>query len=260
VTIMSEIDDQRWREELDLKKRDLALREREVDHKIEEGRKASRWGWLASAQGLAFIAAAIAFASNALVAYINGKSQRELEEFKAESALIFEAIKTNDPDKAAVNLKFMAETGQIAGERAAKIGRYLDERKPGQGASLQFANAGSSEPGLDPRMCRLPLQVPSSEILRAVSKVSDPAVRITISQTNSGGFIGDLSTKDEGLVAYIQYTRHSKDASFIASDIRNVRVEGDMNSTRNKDIFTAHRLLGEYKQQVCLFSRTLADR
>jgi secreted trypsin-like serine protease len=60
-----------------------------------------------------------------------------LEQSKAEAARILEVVKTNNPDKAATNLKFLIDTGLISDQNVSKqVQAYLDTRKPGEGVTL----------------------------------------------------------------------------------------------------------------------------
>lgn len=154
---------EKWRAE-------LQLRKRELDAKLEEQQRA-RW---TNPLVLAVFAAALAAGGNAVVALINGSSQRTLEETrsnaqleleerksnaqlalelkkyegqqaieeaKAEAARILEMIKTDDPEKAAVNLDFLLKAGLITGkQRQADLRQFLKDRQPGQGPSLPSAS------------------------------------------------------------------------------------------------------------------------
>ena len=97
---------------------------------------------------IAIWAAAIAVAGNAAVDLINGYNQQQLERTrlqnqlvldssKAESERILAMIRTNDPDAAASNLKFLLETALIDdGDTATGLIRYLHQRRPGEGIAL----------------------------------------------------------------------------------------------------------------------------
>jgi predicted phosphodiesterase len=160
-----EFEREKWQADVRLRERELAGKERELDiqdrevkAKIDEQNR-SRW---TNPLVLAVMAAALAAAGNAAVALINGSAQRsieerraisqnklekekaqddrEIEEAKGESARILEVIKTNDPDKAAVNLSFLVETGLITNEqRRQSVALYLKNRRPGQGPVLPAA-------------------------------------------------------------------------------------------------------------------------
>jgi hypothetical protein len=155
-------DREKWETDIRLREREIAVKEREQDIKDREvqakidEQKRSRW---TNPLVLAVLVAALAAAGNAGVALINGILQRSLEESraasqnklernkaedeqrieeaKAEAARILEVIKTNDPDKAAVNLDFLLETGLIINkDRRANLAVYLKSRIPGQGPAL----------------------------------------------------------------------------------------------------------------------------
>jgi lysozyme len=86
---------------------------------------------------VAIFAAAVAALGNAGVVFENASSQRTLEKQKAESARLLEAIKTGDPDAAAVNLRFLVATGLVTDPNVReKLGAYLHQRKPGSGPVL----------------------------------------------------------------------------------------------------------------------------
>jgi hypothetical protein len=139
---------QKWRDEYQLKTRELDLKQREFDLKEKEEQR-SKWS---NPLVVAILAAAVAGLSNALVAMINGRLQRELEQSKAAESLrieesrseagrILEMIKTGEPDKAAGNLKFLLDTGLISNEqRVMQIQHYLSTRQPGTGPFLPAAD------------------------------------------------------------------------------------------------------------------------
>jgi len=132
---------QKWRDEYQLKIRELDLKQKEQQR--------SNWS---NPLVVAILAAAVAGLSNAFVAMINGRLQRQIEESKAAESLrieesrseagrILEMIKTGEPDKAAGNLKFLIDTGLINNEeRVAQIQRYLSTRQPGTGPFLPAAD------------------------------------------------------------------------------------------------------------------------
>ena len=97
---------------------------------------------------VAVIAAASAVAGNALVAWINGEKQREVEERRHSEAMrlqlvrsqherILEIIRTGNVEKAAENLKFAVEVGLIT-EPTIRSGieKFLADRKGGAGPAL----------------------------------------------------------------------------------------------------------------------------
>lgn len=70
------------------------------------------------------------------MSYLNNQGAEKTEALKAESALILEAIKTGDPHKPAVNLRFLVATNLITHPTADSIRRYLNEQPAGQGPAL----------------------------------------------------------------------------------------------------------------------------
>jgi hypothetical protein len=93
---------------------------------------------------------------NAVIAVVNGQLQRDieiqrstatqnLEKSKAESGRILEMIKTGDPEKAAINLAFLLETGLIETPTVVtQVRTYLAARKSGAGPSLPAATPPTS--------------------------------------------------------------------------------------------------------------------
>ncbi|MET1112135.1 MAG: hypothetical protein ABWX67_11475 [Allosphingosinicella sp.] len=157
-----------------LRKADLDLRRAEQDR--------SRW---TSPLVLAIVAAAIAALGNAVVAFVNGRQQRELERDraeanralerekaenqlklerdkaqaqlrldgrKAESDRILEVIKTGESEAAAANLQFLLSSGLVGSSGLGKrLAAYLATRQPGSGPSLPAADGRFRfEPGAAP--------------------------------------------------------------------------------------------------------------
>jgi hypothetical protein len=121
-----EFEREKWRAEYELRKRELDLKERDAAR--------SQWS---SPLVLSICAAVVAGFFNAAVAWVNGIQSRTIEEAKAEAARILEVIKTDNPDKAAVNLKFLVDAGLISDfGRSSKLQAYLDVRIAGQGPAL----------------------------------------------------------------------------------------------------------------------------
>lgn len=130
---------EKWEAECEFKRQEIELR------KLELGR--SRF---ANPVFIAVVAAAIAAAGNAYVAWTNGRSQRELEDRKSEQARIQEMIKTGDPDTAARNLQFLVEAGLVKDIETVKaLQAYLKKREPGSGAALPASGGGNGIVGAD---------------------------------------------------------------------------------------------------------------
>jgi hypothetical protein len=132
-----EFEHEKWLADHELRKREIALKEREASR--------SRWS---SPLAIAIFAAAAAGIGNAAATWLTGVQQRRLEsekseqvqrieETKAEGARILQMITTGDPDKAAVNLKFLLDAGLISdADRRKNIQAFLDNRAAGQGPTL----------------------------------------------------------------------------------------------------------------------------
>jgi hypothetical protein len=136
-----EFEREKWLADYELRKREIALKERDASR--------SRWS---SPLVLAVFAAAAAGLGNAAAIWLTGVQQRQLEtekseqvrrleESKAEAARILQVIATGDPDKAATNLKFLVDVGLIAdADRRTRIQVFLFDRTPGQGPALSLGD------------------------------------------------------------------------------------------------------------------------
>jgi hypothetical protein len=119
--------------ELSIKEEDLRLRKEELER--------SRWR---SPLVVAILAAAVAALGNAAVALVNGLQGQTLEDTRAESARILEMVKTGSADKAAENLRFLADAGLVTNTaRLAAIRHFLETRSPGQGPFLPSSAVAS---------------------------------------------------------------------------------------------------------------------
>jgi hypothetical protein len=148
-------EEKKLRSDVKLRLRELALKKAELDLKRTE---AARSRWL-NPLVLAVIGAALATASSAGIAWLNGwqqrqveverndaqlkleglkfESQKTLEEGKTEAARILEVIKTGDPDKAAENLQFLLDGHLIESKaRRQQLAEFLKKRKAGEGPAL----------------------------------------------------------------------------------------------------------------------------
>lgn len=127
-----------WRrDELELKRDELGLKRSELN----------RPQWF-NPLVIAILAAAVAAVGNIVVTLVCSHEQsrlisdraaetRRMEQANAEAARILEVLKTNDPDRAAVNLQFLIEAGLISdGGTRESVQEYLKNRRPGQGAFL----------------------------------------------------------------------------------------------------------------------------
>jgi hypothetical protein len=119
------------REEIELRKADQRRLDDELAFKKVEAKRSRWWSPLV----IAILGAALAAVGNAVVAWVNGRDQQAIEAQKAESERILAAIRTNNPDAAATNLKFLIDAGLIT-QAQDKISSYLKGRTPGQGPAL----------------------------------------------------------------------------------------------------------------------------
>jgi uncharacterized protein YjbI with pentapeptide repeats len=132
---------EKWEAEQRRLERDFQLRERELTLKQQEARRSRWWNPLF----IAILGAAIAAGGSAYVSWENNKGSQNLEEFRAESARIFEVVKTGNPDIAAKNLSFLLDAGLIQNSvTVGNIRRYLEARKAGEGFALPVQPSLSS--------------------------------------------------------------------------------------------------------------------
>jgi len=125
---------EKWLADQDFRDREFKLKERDQQNRDNELRlkerelRSSTWR---SPLVVAIFAAAVAASGNAFVVWLNAQSQRELDNSKAESARILEMIKTDDPQRAAVNLAFLLKSGLISDPFVGeKIIRQYDPARP----------------------------------------------------------------------------------------------------------------------------------
>lgn len=131
---------EKWLADLELRKRELDIKERDQANRDAELRlkerehQGSTWR---SPLVVAIFAASVAALGNAVVAVVNGSLQRDVESSKAESVRILEMIRTGDEKRAAANLDFLLKSGLIADPvLAAKLQSFLNTRQPGAGPAL----------------------------------------------------------------------------------------------------------------------------
>lgn len=158
VAVMDTVSErEKWLAEQAFREREIALKERHQALQEREAQQKQRQAAWSNPLALAILAAAVAGAGNAAVAWFNGRAQIErertasqsqlaLEETKAEAGRILEVIKTGDPDKAAENLRFLLDAGLITDpERRQSVLAFLKQRQPGEGPSTP-APAGTPAP------------------------------------------------------------------------------------------------------------------
>lgn len=103
------LEERRFQEEAAAKKQELGLRQREVTAKEEELRR-SRW---LNPMVIGLFAAAIGLIGSVIVARVNNQASQQLEQFRSQSTLILQAIKTGDQDGACRNLVFFVSLGLL---------------------------------------------------------------------------------------------------------------------------------------------------
>ncbi|MCW2219506.1 hypothetical protein M2232_003038 [Bradyrhizobium japonicum] len=195
-----EFEREKWQVEASLQREELALKREELAR--------SRW---INPLVIAVLAAAAAAFGNAGVTLISSYQQLKLEQerstttqklnaeqakealrleqTKSEAARILEVVKTNDPDKAAANLKFLIETGLIAEEGTRKeIQRYLQNREPGKGISLPTVQSGPPPvlPPIDDQaiICKLPPTVGDKAREAVIAALRDEPLSLTLGATS----------------------------------------------------------------------------
>jgi hypothetical protein len=103
----------------------------------ELGFKFTQSKWFTQPLALAVFAAAVAGGANVGVSWLNNEGQLQVERVRDEASRIVSAISTNDPDRAATNLKFLLDVGLLHDEQTVEgLKAYLKNRKPGEGPSL----------------------------------------------------------------------------------------------------------------------------
>jgi hypothetical protein len=159
-----EFEREKWRDEVELRKEELAIKKREQDNKdgqLDLQRKAQTQSKWINPLVVAIIAAALAGVANVIVTAINGKLQRDnenaraegqrrIEAQKAEAARILEMIKTGDRASAGTNLQFLIETGLVTDKDLAKRVEQYQQDHPQSGPVLPAATSpvlGKPGPG-----------------------------------------------------------------------------------------------------------------
>lgn len=137
ATLMDELEAAK----LEILEREVLVKERELDHRIEES-KISAWR---SPLVVAVLAAALGAFSNAGITFYNAKVSRDsarvefdrasqLAAAEAENARILEMIKIGDPDQVQRNLQFLVEANLVTdADTVASIEAYYAGRAPGTG-------------------------------------------------------------------------------------------------------------------------------
>jgi hypothetical protein len=139
---------EKWGDEKVFRDKELKIKEKD--------QSASRW---TNPLVIGILTVAIAGILNLLLAYENGRLQRQaddqkaaairnLEEAKSDNEMILQMIKTGDIDKAVANLKFLISARLIRDpDRVKNIQTFLADRTPGSGPVLPAT--GSSRLSFD---------------------------------------------------------------------------------------------------------------
>jgi hypothetical protein len=222
--------------EVELKRLEQRLREREQvnrDAEIEIKRTEQRNATWRNPLTVAVFAAALAGASNALVAVVNGSLQRDLERAKrdseitlertkSESTRILEMIKTGSTETAAGNLTFLLQSGLVTDAAiSAKLSAYLATRTPGSGPALPSPNTriGFDENTPIDRTVQQELEERFAEYLAFLDRTGFPPaskkVLIKLDDTNIGNtyydgskIVIDERVADDPSVPLREYTHH----------------------------------------------------
>ncbi len=99
---------------LEIERERLEIERIRVENELEIKKLEIRGSSFTNPLFLGVCAAALGLISNALIAFLNGEYQRELEKTKTESSLILESVKTEgDREAASMNLQFLVESGLV---------------------------------------------------------------------------------------------------------------------------------------------------
>jgi hypothetical protein len=140
---------EKWEAEQSFKKEELGLRSRELEIREAESYRA-RW---TNPLVIAILSAAVAGVGNVAATLYSSSQQRDADERKAaearnvesekaEASLILEFIKTQTPEKASDNLKFLVDTKLITNKaRRDDMSAYLNTRREGRGVNVPPAPA-----------------------------------------------------------------------------------------------------------------------
>ncbi|NUU40369.1 hypothetical protein [Tardiphaga robiniae] len=132
---------EKWEKDVGLRERELAVKEREASAKQDGANAQTKEVAIKAAEyrrsrftnplSLAIIGATIAAIGSSAAAFLTARSQLKLEQFKADSALILEVIKSSKDEEAKKNLQFLIAIGAITDtERRKELSSYLDSDAP----------------------------------------------------------------------------------------------------------------------------------
>lgn len=160
---------ERWDADQQYKRDELAVKNRELDIREQESKRA-RWS---NPLVLAILGAALAAFGNAVATYLSGTQQRGLESLKGQSQLIIEMVKARSREDAVANLDFLVQTklltDPVISEAVAMYIKPLAKTKGGALLSAITANAANIP--LAGVMCQLKHKDGQKAVIAAVNSV-----------------------------------------------------------------------------------------
>lgn len=151
---------------LEVLERETLIKERELELKIREAGK-SAWR---SPLVVSILAASLAAASSAWIAYYNAEVNRAQHRRAAENARILQMLNA-DTEQAASNLQFLLDTELVTDPQLrASIQAYLQSREPGQGPSLALPPPTPAE---NNQLLEVMIEALQSEIEEGVAAVTN---------------------------------------------------------------------------------------
>lgn len=175
-----------------LRERELALRERELDLKSQN----QPWAAWTSPTIVGIFVAAIGLTGNAVVAQINGRMTRDLEQQRGEYARVLEMIKVGTPDQAAENLRMLLDSGLYT-DKSGKLDKYLRSRRKGEGAFLPTPIVEN----LGPRVAVEPAAI---KILEKAAQTDAPWLKVALKEVGVAEVLGPRS--NPRIVEYLKST------------------------------------------------------
>ena len=145
-------DAERWHFDKAYRERELALKERELTHKIADAHVATRWSPIL----VAIIGASLAGIANVVALYWSGKQQidlerqkaeqqRDLELLKSEQSRVLQVLAAKDQEQASRNLTFLLEVGLITSPQLTQaLTKYQATKKAGEGPLIDSGYTGSA--------------------------------------------------------------------------------------------------------------------
>ena len=129
--------------DIELRRKELDLKERDLQARREELRAARLWNPLV----VAIVGATLAAIANVALNWTTAQQQRELEILKNEHAVILEGLRAKTPDQAATNLAFILNAGLVKNaELATFVNSFIQKRSPGTGPLISSYNWVTTDP------------------------------------------------------------------------------------------------------------------